>query len=95
MIHLDAGPPQEGIQQAVLDMVMFPDRRPLEAHTLLGLGGPLMARGVEDGAALEVSDVLHELDDRLLQLHLKWASSNDFPYIQSQLSDSNPEEDGA
>src|SRR5687768_16098252 len=65
VLRIGIGPSEEGIQQALLNGILFPDRRPLETHTFLGHGGSLMTRGVKDGAALEVSDVLHELNDRL------------------------------
>ncbi|HYO55737.1 hypothetical protein [Archangium sp.] len=87
------GPPQEGIEQAFLDRIFFPDCGPLEPHTFLGLGGSLLASGVEDGAATEVSHVLPELNERLSQVLLKRHPSDELPCIQSQQVDGNLEED--
>lgn len=54
-----------------------------------------MASGVEDGTTPEVSQVLHELNNRLGQLILEFPLPNDLPHLQGQMADSNPEEDGA
>ena len=94
VLLIGIGPSQEGIQQAFLNGIPFPDRRPLETHAFLGLGGSLMASGVEDGAAPEVSPVLHELNDGLGQLLLERPPPDEFPRIQGQMTDGNPEEDG-
>jgi hypothetical protein len=88
------GPPQEGIEQAFLDRIFFPDRGPLESHTFLGLGGSLVTSGVEDGAATEVSHVLPELNERLSQVLLERPPSDEFPFIQSQQVDGKREEYG-
>ncbi len=88
------GPPQEGIEQAFLDRIFFPDRSPLEPHTFLGLSGSLVASGVEDCAATEVSHVLPELNERHSQVLLKRPPSDEFPFIQSQEVDGNLEEHG-
>ena len=59
-----------------------------------GGGGSLMASGVENGAASEISNVLHELNDWLNQLFFQFSAPNRLPYIQSQMAYGNPEDNG-
>ena len=58
------GPSQESIEQAFLNAILLPDRRSLYPHAFVWLYGSLIAGSVEDGAAAEVSYILHELNDR-------------------------------
>jgi hypothetical protein len=65
VLHIHVGSTHEGIKQASLDVVLIPDSRCLESNTLLWRSGARIASRVENSAVLEVTDVLHELDDGL------------------------------
>jgi hypothetical protein len=90
---IGVGSAHEGIEQPFLEGLLLPDNRSLETHTLLGCGGPLISRCIEDGALTEVPHVLHEPDKRLSQMLLQRSPSNEFPGVQGQVADRGLEED--
>lgn len=60
-LHRGVRATQECVEQARLDAFLLPDGHPLKTHTLLRLGSSLISGGVDNFAATEVSNVLHEI----------------------------------
>lgn len=73
------GPTHEGIEQALLDVVLLPDGRLLDANTLLGFSGSLISGAVKNRATSKVRNVLVVKNDGLNQMLLKLSPPNHAP----------------
>ena len=87
------GSAHEEIQEALLDIVLFPNSGSLESNTLLRFGRTRIPSGVKDCAVLMIANILCKLDDRLSQVRLNPSPANGLPRVQGRMADSNSEED--
>lgn len=92
-LHRGIGATEECIEQASLDAFLLPDNDPFEPHTLLWFRLSLISGSIDNLAATEVSNVLHEIDDGLSEVLLKLSPPNDFPRLQGQVAGGHFEKD--